>query len=80
MAHGNYVFQSDWAKKNIAIGKAEGKAEGKVEAVLAFLDARGLAISAEQRAQVLACADVAILDRWIRKAATVTSADELFVE
>jgi hypothetical protein len=29
MAHGNYVFQSDWAKKNIAIGKAEGSDSSK---------------------------------------------------
>ena len=76
MAQGNYEFQSDFAKKHRAAGMAAGKAEG----VLQVLDARGVAVSAEHKARVLGCADVAILDRWIRKAVTVASAEELFVD
>jgi predicted transposase YdaD len=65
-----------------AKGKAEGKAEGKVEgqalAVLAVLEARGLSVTAAQRAKVLGCTDLAQLDGWVRKAATAKTTAELF--
>jgi hypothetical protein len=76
MAQGNYEFQSDFAKKHRAAGKAEGRAED----VLEILDARGINVSSDQKARVLGCADVALLSHWIRKAVTVVSADELFAE
>jgi hypothetical protein len=72
MAHGNYEFQGEFARTHRAAGKAES--------LLQFLDARGIGISDEQKARVLACTDLATLDRWIRKAATVASAQELFVD
>jgi predicted transposase YdaD len=59
-------------------GHADGKAEGKAEGVLAVLAARGLAVSEEQRARVLACADLAILDGWLRTAATCSETAALF--
>jgi hypothetical protein len=65
-----------WEKKTLARGKAEGKAE----AVLAVLAARGLAVSPAQRKQVLACADTAILDRWLRAAVTVPSVKALLAD
>ena len=66
----NYEFQSDFAKKHRAAGEARG--------VLNVLSARGLVVSEEQKARILACTDVETLDGWIRKAVTVASADELF--
>jgi len=60
-----------------AEGKAEGRAEGKAESVLAILSARGLSLSAEQRAMIVACADLERLDRWITRALAVPSVDEL---
>ena len=50
-------------------GKTEGKTEGKAEAVLALLAARGLTVSDALRRRVLACADLATLERWIVRAA-----------
>jgi hypothetical protein len=70
MAAGNYEFQSEFAKKH--------QARGEAKALLAVLEARGLRVSDEARARILACTDVAQLDAWIRKAATATSIDELF--
>ncbi len=61
-------------------GKAKGRVEGKAEDVLAVLEARGLAVTAEQRELVLACQDVRTLDRWLRKAATARKAATLFVD
>jgi hypothetical protein len=51
-------------------GKTEGKIEGKIEALLSLLQARGLAVSAAQRARILATHDVALVSRWIVRAAT----------
>ena len=59
-----------------ARGRVEGQLGGKAEALLAFLDARGLAPSEADRERVLACTDAETLDRWIARAATATSAAE----
>lgn len=62
-------------------GKAEGLAEGKVEgtveataaAVLKILKARGLAVSAAERAKILRCRDLDRLDRWLGRAVRAAS-------
>ena len=74
MAGGTYEFQSDFAKKH----QAKGRAEGRAEALLAVLEARGLRASDEARARILACADATQLDAWLRKAVSIASVDELF--
>jgi hypothetical protein len=74
MASGRYEFQSDFARRHQATGRAEGKAT----ALLAVLEARGLAVSADARARILACTDQAQLDLWVRKAVTVPSVEALF--
>jgi hypothetical protein len=82
MAGGTYEFQSEFAKKHQAKGRAEGEAKGeakgRAEALFAVLQARGLRVSDEVHARVLACTDVAQLDAWVRKAVTINSVDELF--
>jgi hypothetical protein len=55
-----------------------GRAESKAAAVLAVLESRDLTISNSQRDRIESCSDLATLDRWIRRAAVVTSAEELF--
>ena len=52
----------------------EGKAEGKADAILSVLSAREIAVTDEIRAQILACTDLATLDRWLRRAATLKTA------
>ena len=78
MAAGKYEYQSDFAKTHQALGRAEGEALGRAEAVLGFLNARGLVVSEHDRARILACTDAETLDRWIRMAATITAAEALF--
>lgn len=73
----NYRFQSDFAVKYIGVGRAEGKAEGKAEAILTVLEARGFAIPAALADRIRACTDPEQIDRWLRRAATVSSADEV---
>jgi len=70
MATGNYEYQSEFHRK--------ADAHGKASAVVAFLDARGIPLTDEEKKRILGCTDLAVVDRWVRKAATVTSADELF--
>ena len=73
MNSGRYEYQSDFAKKHQAYGRAEGKAES----VLKVLEARQLAISEHQRQRILNCKDLALLDRWLAQSVSVFSADEL---
>jgi hypothetical protein len=61
-----------------ARGKAEGEARGEAQALLAVLDARGLAMDDNTRATILACTDTTRLHRWIKRAVTApTAADAL---
>lgn len=74
----NYEFQSDFARKYVAQGRAGGKAEGKAEAILAVLDERCILVSSENRERILGTTDLELLNDWIRRAISVPSADELF--
>jgi flagellar biosynthesis/type III secretory pathway protein FliH len=79
-------YGSDFAKSYHAQGKAEGKAEGEAEgeargeakAVLTVLKARGIQITPSQQALVKGCASLAELDKWLERAGTASSADEVF--
>ncbi|WP_437777387.1 hypothetical protein [Sorangium sp. So ce1097] len=81
MMKSGYQFQSEFARSYVAKGREEGLREGglkaKAQAVLAFLEARGLEVPEEVRERVLASTDVDELDRWIRRAAVVSDAREL---
>jgi len=63
-----------------AEGMAEGETAGLARALLALLAARGVAVSEGARARVHACKDAATLDRWIVRAATASSADDVLAE
>ena len=80
MMKSGYQFQSEFARSYVAKGREEGQLEAKAQDVLAFLEARGLEIPADVRERVLACTDLAELNRWIRRAAVVGSARELFAQ
>ena len=74
------IAEARWAE-----GKIEGKIEGKVEgemagriaAILAVLAARGVAVSVDVRTRIETCKEVVTLDRWIARAATAASAEEV---
>jgi hypothetical protein len=77
MMKSGYQFQSEFARGYVAKGRQEGILEAKAQAVLAFLEARGLEVPVEVRERVLASTDLAELDRWIRRTAVVSDAREL---
>jgi hypothetical protein len=60
-----------------AKGKAEGEAKGKAEALLMVLKQRGMAITDDQQHRITACTDLATLDRWLTRALSVASVEEL---
>jgi hypothetical protein len=66
--------------KGLARGEAMGEAAGRAKTILQVLAARGVAVPAEIRDQVLACTDIAQLDAWVSKAAIAETVDEVFGE
>jgi hypothetical protein len=60
-----------------AAAEAKGEARGKAAAILEVLEARGLAVSGEQRIDILHCGDIDRLNRWLRRAAVASSAEEV---
>jgi hypothetical protein len=77
-----YEFQSDFAKKYVALGRDEGRNEGRAEeaarAVLTALRVRRIAVSAEEQARILATKDPALLERWHERAIVASSVAEVF--
>ncbi|WP_285494210.1 hypothetical protein [Actinomadura sp. NBRC 104425] len=67
-----------WIAEGKAQGIAEGEAVGEAKSVLLILEARGITVTDEQRQRVLTCTDLQQLETWVRRAATISSADELF--
>lgn len=65
-------------------GKAEGKVEGELNAlraaILTVLESRGLAPASTVSERIAACGDRTRLGAWLRRAATATSGDDLFVD
>lgn len=77
MMKGGYVYQTevgDWVRQ----GEQQGALKAKAQDVLAILEARGLDVPAEVRERVLASTDLAEFDRWIRRAAVISEAGQLF--
>ncbi|MDP4506651.1 RpnC/YadD family protein [Nonomuraea turcica] len=72
-------FFLEWIAEGEAKGKAEGMAEGEAESILLFLEARGIPVPDETRKRITECTDLDVLRSWVRKAATATNADDLFV-
>jgi hypothetical protein len=74
----NAVVEALVAKGNPAIRRREAAAVA--EAILKVLEARGVAVSADQRQEILRCHDRDRLDRWLRRAVLASSAGEVTSE
>lgn len=51
--------------------------QGKADALLMVLRRRGLTVTDEQQHQIVTCADLGTLDRWLDRAFSITSVGEL---
>ncbi len=74
--------EAEGREKGLAEGREKGLAEGEqgalARAVLDLLEARGIAVTDEQRSLVLGRSELDVLRRWVVRAATVATAVELF--
>lgn len=74
MATQSYLYQGEYARSL----KAEGRAEGEARLLLLVADSRGLHLSEQDRRRILDCRDTDTLERWARRTATATTAEEIF--
>lgn len=70
MASPTYEYASEFVRRHVFQGRAQGRARGEATAVLAVLDARGIAVPDDLRARIAECTDLEQLDTWVRRAAT----------
>ena len=77
-AEGHAEGRVEGEAKGRVEGEAKGRVEGQASALIVLLEARGLRVTDEARARIVACKDPSQLDLWIRKAVSVRSLDELF--
>jgi hypothetical protein len=75
-----YEYQSDFAKKYVAQGRAEGEAAARARDVLTVLEARGIAVPERAHERILAQKDPERLERWLQRAATAPSLAEVLDE
>lgn len=58
--------------------RIQGQAAGRAASVIAVLEAREIPISKAARKRIEQCVDLEQLDRWVRRAAVIGKASELF--
>jgi putative restriction endonuclease len=83
LAKHNPVLEATRAQDRAASkqeGFAEGKQEGFAEAVIAVLEARGMALDSSDRERIVYEQDLTTLARWIVRAATCADTIALFEE
>ena len=71
-----YEYQSDFARKYVAQGRAEEAARN----LLTVLQARGFVVPDPERERILAERDPERLERWLEKAAVASSITAIFDE
>ncbi|WP_198956044.1 hypothetical protein [Archangium sp. Cb G35] len=67
-AEGRRQGREEGRIEGLAKGRAEGRVEGLAEGVLRVLAARALYVDGESRERILGCTDLALLDRWLKRA------------
>lgn len=71
----NFEPQSNFAKTHLSKGRVAGEAD----ALLRVLAARRIVVPDDVRGRIEGCEDLEQLGRWIDRAATAESVDDLFV-
>ena len=85
MKNGTYEYQTDFVRQYARRlqearqeGKQEGPCQGVQRALLRILAARGLEVDPSSQRRIGACMDLEQLERWLDKALTVSSVQQLF--
>ena len=71
-------FKDPFIDRFLEEGKQEGRTDSATRVLLTILAARGIAIPEQARARIAECADPDQLESWAARAATSTTADEVF--
>jgi hypothetical protein len=66
-----------YAEELIEQGLEKGRLRGRAEAVLRLLAARGVHVGDEAQQRILACTDMATLDRWFDRAVNATALSDV---
>ncbi|MFF2328290.1 MULTISPECIES: hypothetical protein [unclassified Streptomyces] len=61
-------------------GRAEGRAEGIARGILLLLAQVGVEVSDEARERITGCTDLDVLSRWLLRAPTAVSVEDVFAE
>ncbi|MFI6966390.1 hypothetical protein [Streptomyces sp. NPDC050255] len=61
-------------------GRAEGRAEGIAQGILLFLARAGVDVPDEARERITTCGDLETLNRWLLRAPTAQSVEDVFAE
>ncbi len=80
-----YEYQSDFAKKYVALGRNQGRDEGRDEGraeeaarnLLTVLGVRSIAVPDAAREHILTQKDPLLLERWLAKAVVAASVGEV---
>ena len=70
-------FAREYMSKTWAKGEAKGMAEGEAKALLKVLEARGIDVPDQVRAEIMACTDTDQLEAWIGRAVTAESIQDV---
>ena len=74
----DFPYVREGYRKGIREGTSLGEAKGTAKSLLTLLDVRGVTVDRALRTKILRCTDQDILDRWLRNAASASSAAEVF--
>jgi hypothetical protein len=67
-------YRSDFARRH----NGQGQIDALANDVLIVLDARGIEVPEDVRERITSCTELDRLETWIRRAATVSTAQDLF--
>jgi predicted transposase YdaD len=67
-------------QKGLQQGLQQGQLQARASVVLEVLSTRGLAIPPSVRARIVSCADVSVLSRWLQRALTMSSAEDVVAD
>ena len=74
------VGEAQGLERGLTQGLEQGLTQGLTQGILAVLSARGLEITAEQRARIATTVDPAVVSAWLAAAVSARSVTELLVE
>lgn len=64
-------------REGMSQGLSQGLSQGRADAVLAVLAAKGIPVSDAVQEQIRGCKDLDVLQRWLLRAVTATTAEDV---